>query len=159
MKWNRPLSIGVFVFSLTVVSATLAESPAETKAPDNQEMSYGGVVLAVPDTPVTPFFAGHADDADLKRVPNHPPIDQIPPMPMPPIKEAGLDAMIRNLPQVHDTLTGETTTYDEAALSGAGFGFGGGWSYSAHQCRSAQRGATREDRAYRGYGFRVARSE
>jgi len=113
--------------SIVVLAFFLMNSPGvagETGEPSNPEMSYGGEAIAEIDKPVIPIFTGHADDAWMGRVPDHPPIDQIPHMPMPPMKEgegAG------NQPLSHSAVSRETVNGLMPPASGLASDFGGGW--------------------------------
>lgn len=96
----------------------------ETGEPSNPEMSYGGEAIAEIDEPVIPIFTGHTDDAWMGRVPDHPPIDQIPHMPMPPMKDGD---GAENHPLSHNAVTRETMMRPIPPSSGLAFDFGGGW--------------------------------
>jgi V8-like Glu-specific endopeptidase len=80
-------------------------------------------VQAVEVEKIVPVFQAADDGPGLR--PNHPPIDQIPPMPMPFPKDqppVGRGALV-----VHDAVTGETITLPNDAVLSGGSGTGGGY--------------------------------
>jgi len=111
---------------LVLAFATVPAVVAQEGGSEDTEMTWGGFATAQVDDPVVPFYAGPAEDAYLRRAPDHPPIDQIPPMPMPPAWEGPESGLKDGHPVVYNALTGETTALPATESTGASFGFGGG---------------------------------
>ncbi|MBX3364269.1 MAG: hypothetical protein KF866_05825 [Phycisphaeraceae bacterium] len=87
----------------------------------NPPMTYGGVVHPTLLSDVV--VVGPGNDLDIAP-PNHPPFDQIPPMPMPEPIDTDNDGQPDAL-ALHDAVTGETIYFPLDAFGGMGSGEGG----------------------------------
>jgi hypothetical protein len=123
-RYRALISLAVFfvAFAVAMVGNPLADEP--TQPPQGGVPSVEATEL---EQSVPPVFR-EADDGPALR-PNHPPIDQIPPMPMPQPQETGEPPTGPGAGAYYNAVTGETiiAPLDDAGLPG-GFGQGGGYN-------------------------------
>jgi hypothetical protein len=121
------ISLAVFFFVLAVSMVGYAIAEEATDVPEGQVPFVEAEEIEKEEAPV---FREGIDEPALR--PNHPPIDEIPPMPMPYPPEEWDEQPASTEPGsgvYHNAVTGETIVLpvDETALSGE-FGQGGGYS-------------------------------
>ena len=121
------ISLAVFFLVLAVAMVGYAVADKSTEVPEGEVPSVEAEEIEKEEAPV---FREGIDEPALR--PNHPPIDEIPPMPMPYPPEEWDEQHASTEPGsgvYHNAVTGETVVLpvDETALSGE-FGQGGGYS-------------------------------